>query len=207
MVFISGHQTLGRGQVGAKWMDEPDKNALFSVVFPVDNMPIRHLSRWNMWFSTQVVLALRKLTHLPILLKWPNDILLFNKKIGGLLIESSLQGSQVKHIIAGCGINIGYCPEEIHHSDCLLNHCQILIEDVIAGVLQQLIDQPFQPDCKEAYHGLLCGHREWRPYLIEQQKTPGFLEEIDDAGSAHIRLEGESTPRVFRHKEIMWCYD
>lgn len=206
-VFISGHQTLGRGQVGANWLDKPDKNALFSVVFPTQNMPIRHLSRWNMWFSTQVATALQKQTNSPVLLKWPNDILLFDKKIGGLLIESSLQGSQVNHIIAGCGINVGYSPAEIPHSNCLQNHCQISVEDVIAGVLEQLYNQPFHPDCREAYHNFLCGYQEWRPYIFNQQKVSGYLEKVDDAGLAHIRLKGETAPRIFRHKEIQWCYD
>lgn len=207
MVFISGHQTLGRGQVGAKWLDKPDKNALFSVVFPTHNMPIRHLSQWNMWFSAQVVKALREMIKLPILLKWPNDILLFDKKIGGLLIESSLQGNQVNHIIAGSGINVGYHPVEIAHSDCLQNHRQISVDEVIAGILQQLNNQPFQPNSQKAYHDLLSGYHEWRTYIINRRKTLGYLDKIDDAGSAHIRLEGETVPRVFRHKEVEWCYD
>lgn len=206
-VFISGHQTLGRGQVDAKWMDMPDKNALFTVTMPAAGLPIRHLPRWNMWFSSRVATALRSQCNLPIALKWPNDIMLYDKKIGGMLIETILRGNQLRCIVAGNGINVGYAPEEIPHSDCLYHYVNITVEEVIHCVLRDLIRHPFTENCVEDYHNLLLGHRHWHTYLHNGIRRQGMIEEVNDAGCACIRWEDSGQMGVYRHKEVQWCYD
>jgi BirA family biotin operon repressor/biotin-[acetyl-CoA-carboxylase] ligase len=206
-VFISGHQTLGRGQVRAKWLDMPDKNALFTVTMPANELPIRHLARWNMWFSSRIVHALRKQCKLPVMLKWPNDIMLYEKKIGGLLIETVLRGSQIRCIVAGCGINVGYAPEEVPYSDCLQQYANTSVDDIIVCVLNELDRKPFFADCVEEYHDVLIGYKQWRFYLRKGQKCYGSIELVDDVGNAQIRWKDTDECVAYGHKEVTWCYD
>lgn len=102
----AGYQTHGRGRMGSKWHSERDLNLLCSVYIgemSFDNNAIFEMNK-------RVCLAiLDTLTpqNIPALqIKWPNDILSAEKKIGGVLVEPILRGKEVTAVVIGCGINV-----------------------------------------------------------------------------------------------------
>ncbi|MCW5911044.1 MAG: biotin--[acetyl-CoA-carboxylase] ligase [Cyclobacteriaceae bacterium] len=103
-VVITDNQYGGRGQRGNLWVSEPGKNFTFSVLLK----PALRADR--QFLLTQVVaLAVAdyvrsKAGHVKI--KWPNDILVNDKKLCGVLIENSLVGSAIQVVIAGVGLNV-----------------------------------------------------------------------------------------------------
>lgn len=104
-VIMADMQTNGRGQRGNTWQSDPFANLTMSIyVTPKKLNQTNHLV-----LNHCVSLALKswlaeKLNVVNI--KWPNDILVENKKIAGVLIENSWQGDQLKHSIIGVGINV-----------------------------------------------------------------------------------------------------
>ncbi|MCC5916549.1 MAG: biotin--[acetyl-CoA-carboxylase] ligase [Cryomorphaceae bacterium] len=215
-VFISSHQSLGRGQADAIWYDKPNTNALFSVILPVDAMPLRQLPHFNMFLSATLCKTLSKLSGQKIAIKWPNDLMFNKKKIGGILIETSILGGFVKHLIMGIGINLNYAPETLPHTDVLKHKDGHVIEidelifDV-AGQLQNALSQfkKIPTEKVEAdYHKILLGTSGWWYFkLPNAQPEKARIIRVDEAGSLHLKWKASGKVERYRNKEVAWCYE
>ena len=106
-IVAARSQTAGRGQRGNGWEAEPGKNLSFSLLLRPDGIEARRQFFISQAVALGITDALRHL--LPgheVLIKWPNDIYVGNRKICGILIENSLAGQRIAHSIAGIGINV-----------------------------------------------------------------------------------------------------
>lgn len=103
--LTADYQTDGKGRSENKWHSEPGKNLLLSwVTFPAFLSVSKQFQ-----LSKGVSLAITDLLGsigLTAAIKWPNDIVVDNKKLAGILIENSIQGNSIKYSISGIGINI-----------------------------------------------------------------------------------------------------
>lgn len=104
-VIMAQNQTRGKGQRGAEWQSAPGKNLLFSFChFP------QQLSLTTIFgLAEAVCLALVDFfsSHsIPVKIKWPNDLLLHNRKIAGILLENSIRDALVERSIVGIGLNL-----------------------------------------------------------------------------------------------------
>ena len=98
-------QTVGKGQTGNSWESESGKNLLFSMVlYPQQVKPDKQFLISQL-VSVALKRTLDKYTD-DITIKWPNDIYWKDKKLGGILIENSLQGSKIKFSVVGIGLNV-----------------------------------------------------------------------------------------------------
>ena len=104
-VFLADRQTAGRGRGGHSWDSEPGTNLLLSFVLRPRIAPADAL-----WLSLMSGLAVQQAIHhqtgLAPDLRWPNDLLLHNKKLCGILTELSSDGNRVRHAVVGIGINV-----------------------------------------------------------------------------------------------------
>jgi BirA family biotin operon repressor/biotin-[acetyl-CoA-carboxylase] ligase len=104
-VIMSGEQTAGRGQRGAVWAAEPYKNLIFTCFLEYDKLSVAN----HQSITHFVSLALNDLLSffgISASIKWPNDIVIGNKKIAGVLIENQLESSLLKSSIIGIGLNV-----------------------------------------------------------------------------------------------------
>jgi BirA family biotin operon repressor/biotin-[acetyl-CoA-carboxylase] ligase len=101
-VVAAGHQTAGRGRLGRSWIDVPGKALLFSVILrpqkPPAEVPLLGLS------AAVHMIGAARLPHLRS--KWPNDLVIGRRKVGGILTEAALEGGRVLHVVVGLGINV-----------------------------------------------------------------------------------------------------
>ena len=105
-VVTAENQTKGKGQMGAKWNSEKGKNLIMSVLvkdFLFDNEQVFNLS---IVVSLAVLETLKSLNIPDLCIKWPNDIMSYNKKIGGILIENTLKSDGRIVSVVGIGINV-----------------------------------------------------------------------------------------------------
>jgi BirA family biotin operon repressor/biotin-[acetyl-CoA-carboxylase] ligase len=105
-VVVTKNQTKGRGQQGSIWESEAGKNLIFSVLVCFDALNVLDKKYLNYAVSLAVFEVLQQENIPRIAIKWPNDILSANKKIGGILIENSLKGSKISSAIIGIGLNV-----------------------------------------------------------------------------------------------------
>lgn len=105
-VVVAEHQTAGKGQMGAKWSVVPGKNLTFSVLIKDLLLEINEIFNLNAAVAISITETLESFNIPDICIKWPNDILAGNKKIGGVLIENSIKNNGEIFSIVGIGLNI-----------------------------------------------------------------------------------------------------
>ena len=104
-LVITEHQTKGRGRQGRAWESAESQNLLFSLILR-PNLSPTHLSLLTIITSLSVAEAIQEVTTpLPVLIKWPNDILLNQKKCCGMLIETA-HSTERPQVVVGIGINV-----------------------------------------------------------------------------------------------------
>jgi|APLak6261699823_1056247.scaffolds.fasta_scaffold15071_1 BirA family biotin operon repressor/biotin-[acetyl-CoA-carboxylase] ligase len=106
-------QTKGRGQMGSEWVSEPGKNLTVSVL--VKDVPVEMVSIYD--FNVAVALAGVALLQWngieKVNVKWPNDIMAEQKKVGGILIENSLKSDGTFTAVVGFGLNLNQTDFEL----------------------------------------------------------------------------------------------
>lgn len=107
-VVIANKQTKGRGKGNRTWISQKSNNLYMAISMDSSN---KNINYFNYCFISAIVMAesLKELINVDVNLKikWPNDILLNNKKICGILLENDLQRNV---LIIGIGVNIDYSP-------------------------------------------------------------------------------------------------
>lgn len=109
-VVVANTQTTGRGRFHNRNWFSPNGGLWFSVLLrPMIN--IDKLKGFSLLPSISSAWSIRKLTGLNVLIKWPNDIIVENKKIGGTVIESKINMKKAIYSVVGIGINANFLKE------------------------------------------------------------------------------------------------
>ena len=104
-VVTAERQTAGRGRRGRKWVSPFAENIYYSLVLRMDG-GMRQLEGLSLVVGLAVLSALRGAGIPDVGLKWPNDVLVGNKKIAGILLELVGDPADVCHVVLGIGINV-----------------------------------------------------------------------------------------------------
>jgi len=103
-LVIADEQTAGRGRRGHAWLAPPRRGLLCSLILrPM--LPAARLPRLTMLAALACARAIQGL-GLPATIKWPNDILINGRKVGGILAEADFAGDRLNHVVVGIGINV-----------------------------------------------------------------------------------------------------
>ena len=99
-------QISGRGQRGASWLSNAGENLTFSVIYPSPEVSVQTQFVLSAGVGLALLDALNELKIKNLKLKWPNDIMAANFKIGGILIENILNAGKIGTTIIGVGLNV-----------------------------------------------------------------------------------------------------
>ncbi|NLE77614.1 MAG: biotin--[acetyl-CoA-carboxylase] ligase [Chloroflexi bacterium] len=106
-VAVAEYQTAGRGREQRRWWSPPRANLLFSVLFrPPFPMVPADVHQLTMICSLAACEAVSRVVGLQPALKWPNDLLLGGRKLGGVLSESAFTGEALAYAVVGLGLNV-----------------------------------------------------------------------------------------------------
>ena len=100
------NQTKGRGQYSNVWSSDSQKNITFSVFKRFSELNSDDSFLINCAVTLAIIETLEKFKIPNLKIKWPNDILSANNKIGGVLIENIIKGKKLNASITGIGINV-----------------------------------------------------------------------------------------------------
>ena len=177
-VVIAGKQTAGRGRLGRKWESYEDTGIYLSIILKPVISP-EDIQIIPIAASVAVTQAIEAVTGIRAGIKWPNDIILDNKKVCGISTEMNSEMEKVNFIILGIGINFSQKPEdfppELHDKAISLgffaekNHLSIDISkklDLIRAVLSEL---------DRIYSLIMKGHslkliEKWKNYALTLNK-------------------------------------
>ena len=123
-VVWAEYQVKGRGQKDRIWQSEPGKNLIISRLQIFKNFPAAQQFAVNCAVSLGCYSALKKIGVPGLRIKWPNDIMAGQGKIGGILIENIVKGSHITRAIIGIGINVNQV--EFQNLPRAVSVCQLL---------------------------------------------------------------------------------
>ena len=107
-LLLTGSQTAGRGRLQRTWVSDPADSLTFSLVLrDTSQLPANNPALVTLVAGVCVADAINDLTGASSQVKWPNDILLNNKKTCGILTESVIDPPVISGIVIGIGVNIG----------------------------------------------------------------------------------------------------
>lgn len=162
-VFITDEQTAGRGRLDRRWEAPAGSSLLFSVVLrPSADLYPKLLIVGGL----AAVLAIEGSTGLRVELKWPNDVLLRGKKVGGVLVEGEFAGAEPLFAVMGIGINVNLDPQalrEVLYPATSLSH--ELGDSVARAPLAQGLMRHLERLLLQARAGEPV-HRLWRARLV-----------------------------------------
>ncbi len=219
--ITSDFQTNGRGQLNNVWHSSPHQNILFSfVVFP-KKIPLSEIFILNQWISISIITCLEELLKSEnisgnLQIKWPNDIFLNNKKIGGILIENSISSNGIEQSIIGIGLNINELdfPANLKLATSLKKEfLQIKWErnNVLAkicNILERNYNLLFCAESiitKKTYCQYLLGYGVERLYKIDNKEVSAQIIDIDPHGRLMLQYEDKSI-HYFGMKEIEFIF-
>lgn len=205
-------QTNGRGQMGAEWVTESSKNLTFSVLLNSLNLQIPDLFTLNVMITNAVSKALESYNLTNIWVKWPNDILSYNKKIAGILVENNIKADGSIQSVIGIGINLNQTNFELFpQGSSILNQYQRVLdkEDLLKKIVDLLETtiESFDKDVAWAYfHKKLF--RKDKVSAFEDAngtKFSGIIKGVNHHGQLEVQLENDDL-QCFNLKEIKLLY-
>jgi len=115
-VVIADRQSKGRGRSGRVWFSPQGMNLYFTVILRPE-LKASDASLITLMAAVATVQAVRQVTEAEASIKWPNDILVNGKKLGGILAETKIRGSIIHLLALGIGLNVNLdlslLPEEL----------------------------------------------------------------------------------------------
>ena len=108
-VVIAEGQTAGRGRHGRPWFSPTGENLYCSVLLRgigQSSLPIERQTWVPLVSALAVSQTVKNMIDAPLFLKWPNDLLLYERKVGGILCESSQSTTGDRIVVIGIGLNV-----------------------------------------------------------------------------------------------------
>jgi len=189
---VTGHQTAGRGRRGRSWVGAPGESLLASWVV----RPSIETERWPLLpllAGLACAQAARERTRVGVTLKWPNDLMVGDRKLGGILVEAEPPA----FAIVGVGINVGQTtfPDEIAEraTSLALNEAVRLDRaDLLAAILRRFEDALADPDTARVRYAGLCSTigRRVRVDRAAAEVLEGMAVGLDPRGALVIEAGG-----------------
>ncbi len=199
-VVIAERQEHGRGRHGRSWESPPGVNIYMSIILKPAFAP-KDAMVMTLMAAVASAAALRKHPGIDVTIKWPNDLLVHNKKVGGILTEMKTEGGRVTCAIIGIGINVNSdfldFPEEIQTAaTSVKNELGISVRrtEVVAGILNEL-DRWYRVLCTKGGERIVT---EWKRFsttlgkkvmvTVGENTYRGVAESVDETGMLVLRL-------------------
>ena len=203
-VLVAEEQTAGRGRMGRSWVSQPGASLTFSVLLRPVFVPAARRGWLPLLAGVAVATAVSAVAAVAATLKWPNDVLIDDRKLAGILAEQSGDA-----VVIGIGINVATPRDALPASPVGPQATSLLAEGVkvardvlLVAVLRNLERwyRAFREDPDPARSGLLaeyrtlCGTlgRSVRVELPGGRAVAGVAEDIDTDGRLLVR-EADAT--------------
>ena len=191
-IFITEKQTKGRGRHGKKWSSPNSGNIYMTISTSQNTSQINPISLILGLICKKAIDKLIKKSS--IMLKWPNDILFNDKKIGGILVETEINKENVKTII-GIGINLNINKEESWWGDLSRFALESKRNELINLILTEFLnifDNSYDNWLDDWKKSCMHINKEIEIFDGEHLKKKAIFKDIDAQGNAIIETkEGE----------------
>jgi BirA family biotin operon repressor/biotin-[acetyl-CoA-carboxylase] ligase len=214
-IILVNRQIAGKGQRGKTWTDTPGESLLMSLIVA----PGQDLSEQPL-FLAAVALAVRDTVQRYVSpksasIKWPNDILIGDKKAAGILIENVVRGSSWQWSVIGIGLNIAqisFAPElpnatSLHMEGGVTPATDLLAAEIANAIHTSLatLRSADSPVTLHAYNAYLYKQGTVQGFKVDGNIVQMQIIGMDEAGMILLNSEKGTTP--YPHGSIEWIWD
>jgi BirA family biotin operon repressor/biotin-[acetyl-CoA-carboxylase] ligase len=194
-LVLSERQTAGRGRRGRKWVSPFAENVYYSLVLRIDG-GMRQLEGLSLVVGLAVQQTLRELGIAAAGLKWPNDVLVGQKKIAGILLELVGDPADVCHVVLGVGINVNMqSADEVDQqwtsmrleSGRLFDRNQLVA--MLGGMLQQYL-------VRHQAGGFVAIQSEWEQNHLWQGRSVSLIAGVNQIDGEVLGIDGQGALRL-----------
>lgn len=217
-VVFAEHQSRGRGRLGRAWFGSAGKSVLMSLLLrPALRPP--EAARLTILGAAATARAVEKLTAVRTSIKWPNDVIVGEEKLAGILTEMRAEPDRIHHLVLGIGLNVNQTktdfPEELRRRCCSLQILtgQMWNRAAVAAALLKELDWDYQR-MKEGRFAEVAA--EWqsrcatlgRQVAVQYGKSTihGRAEAIDGDGALLLRTGSGLVKRILGG-DVLLCRD
>ncbi len=215
-VLVAESQTAGRGRMGRSWISAPGASLTFSVLLRPTSVPAPRRGWLPLMAGVAVACAVRDVSGVAAVLKWPNDVLAGSRKLAGILAEQSGDA-----VVIGIGLNVAtpadalpVSPAGLPATSLLVEGAAVAREALLAGILRELERRyaAFRDDPDPERAGLLTEYRALcatlgRSVRVELPGGGGVLagvaEDIDADGCLLVAPSSGATPAAVSAGDVI----
>nr|WP_236668643.1 biotin--[acetyl-CoA-carboxylase] ligase [Hymenobacter rubidus] len=198
---ITDFQTAGRGQRGNQWEAAPAENLMLSVVWQPTFLAAAEQFRLSQAVALGVFDWAAALlgSDLKLKLKWPNDLLYGDQKLGGILIENTLSGPKIQYSIIGIGLNINQQDFAIATATSIGQITgRAYSRETLAARLLECLERRYLQlragqvgTLRHDYLQALYRYQEAHLFIVNGQKVRGQIVGVEDDGRLAVRIGDE----------------
>ncbi|HWR90048.1 MAG TPA: biotin--[acetyl-CoA-carboxylase] ligase [Dissulfurispiraceae bacterium] len=207
-VFMADSQTGGRGRLGRTWVSPPGKNISMSILLKPRLLP-RDAPILTLMAAVACVSAIRQSADVAVTIKWPNDMMVGLKKLGGILTETRTSAVRIEAAVIGIGLNVNGTARDF--PDDIMSVATTLRDETgevhsrtrLAAAMIRELDAWYDMLMREGKGPVLS---EWvqlcstlgravRVTMAESELT-GVAEGIDEEGLLVLRLPDQSSVKI-----------
>lgn len=205
---VANQQCAGRGRRGRSWESPPGTSVYMSILLRPQFPPVK-APMLTLVMALSVAEGIKECTDMDVQIKWPNDIILNQKKLVGILTEMSTEIDYINHVVIGAGINVNLeeMPEELKEKATSLK-----IEaghgykrgQIIVSIMKKFeknykifLETLDLEHMKEEYNALLVNLNQDVRILGAKEEYNAHSLGINDAGELLVEREDGTTEAIF----------
>ena len=155
-IVMAETQTTGKGRLGRSWISPAGKNLYMSIVLRPAMSP-RDATALTLLSAVACASAIRSFSSVAVTIKWPNDIMVGDRKLGGILTEIKADIDRITHAVVGIGINVNLSIADM--------------SDEIKDIATSVIDQTGEPSSRTELAGeVIKEFNKWYGLLMTRGK-------------------------------------
>lgn len=184
---VAVSQDKGRGRGVSKWHDTPGNSVLLSVLLRWPT-PVKESFDVNRWVCSRLSSILPPVVSF----KWPNDLMVDDRKLGGMLIENHWGSSGIKSSVLGLGINVRASEADLNRSISMkaLDSEQAVehwVQQIMTALRPLALEFADVPSLRKRYDELLWGRNKWQYYVVNGVQFEARVAHVQPSG--HLGLE------------------
>ncbi len=161
-VVFAQAQKRGRGRIQRRWISSPG-GIYFSLLLRPNFLLVREVSQITLLIALGCLRGIKKATGIECSVKWPNDIFLKGKKLGGILCEMNAEADRIRFVVAGVGINVNTRDLPLQATSLFLNLKKKVSQVEIAKRILEEIEVCYRRAKRIGFSGLL---KEWEQFCF-----------------------------------------
>jgi BirA family biotin operon repressor/biotin-[acetyl-CoA-carboxylase] ligase len=203
-LVLAESQTKGRGRLGRSWFSPKHKGIYLSLILRPKVLP-GSASMLTLLAAVSIVEAIKEFTGISCEIKWPNDILVHHKKLGGILTELNAEMDKVNFVVIGIGLNVNNDKKSLISGATSLK--EIKKEEISrVGILQEILRSTEHNYLAWQHKGAKAILDNWREHSLtlgkrvkvycQREHVEGEAVNIDADGGLLIRKDSGVVKKV-----------